>query len=311
MKKVKELMLIAHRARLDCIIGTRYDPLQERATNAADASEDNETDDEDLSLSCIRDSLRTFLHDDTSSWMMTPVLPRPLRRDVRAWARLHNFAHTTQVNSDATERYTLIHKDKTALPRRPKNGETANKAPSTDGLTKESSKGNTLTSSNSSMCRKNSSLKASVSCYDLPGYMSGGSNHSFTPSFSQAGTTSKKTRLPKDENGYICVCPGCLKTFDRACDLTHHQRSHRPKDTRPYKCDSCEKRFQYPKDCRRHERTHQRTALPLDNFEESVSLKYATVLMCIKANRCDSDRGAILRFNQRLDRSRNTTREVS
>lgn len=87
------------------------------------------------------------------------------------------------------------------------------------------------------------------------GYYSAESGDSSASMWSNASRT-KKRRLPRTHAAYVCDSPGCGKSYNRQCDLTHHQRSHRPKDSLPFACELCEKRFGFAKDLRRHQKTH-------------------------------------------------------
>lgn len=57
--------------------------------------------------------------------------------------------------------------------------------------------------------------------------------------------------------GYPCNVEGCERTFDRACELNRHQKTHLNSSERPHKCSTCNEGFLYPKDLQRHRRKHK------------------------------------------------------
>lgn len=103
----------------------------------------------------------------------------------------------------------------------------------------------------------------SASGYTSAGSMGGYSSHM---SFSSAasglsnaesfGESLMSRKRRREAGAFPCTEEGCSETFDRHCDLSHHQRRHLPYEQRPYACADCSQRFLYPKDLRRHSRTH-------------------------------------------------------
>ncbi|KAF1913425.1 hypothetical protein BDU57DRAFT_356113 [Ampelomyces quisqualis] len=56
--------------------------------------------------------------------------------------------------------------------------------------------------------------------------------------------------------GYPCSYEGCEKTYDRACELNRHKKTHLDSSQRPHRCNLCNEGFLYPKDLARHQRRH-------------------------------------------------------
>lgn len=73
------------------------------------------------------------------------------------------------------------------------------------------------------------------------------------PSGSRKAT--HKRQAPR-RGGYPCNIDGCERTFDRACELNRHQKTHLDRSERPHKCSVCHEGFLYPKDLNRHQRKH-------------------------------------------------------
>jgi hypothetical protein len=215
--------------RLRCIVECHVDPENKLPGNVVmggfTTDSCNTSDDDDALYTDMRRRLELFQLDQTRVTFKTEwIYARRLRRDIRAWARISGYRCMKLADNSM-----LIHKDRDALPRR-------TRRPSFGSL----------------------SCQVSDPVWD---YRDQNAGYSSATSFGSrvsvaASVGSKKRRLPRDEGGYACDFPGCHKTFDRQCDLSHHQRSHRPKDTLPYPCESCELRFPFPKDLRRHEKKH-------------------------------------------------------
>ncbi|PVI04511.1 hypothetical protein DM02DRAFT_518651 [Periconia macrospinosa] len=64
-----------------------------------------------------------------------------------------------------------------------------------------------------------------------------------------------KRQAPR-KGGFPCGINGCQKTFDRACDVKRHSKTHLDRSERPHKCAFCPEGFLYPKDLARHQSKH-------------------------------------------------------
>lgn len=215
-------------------------------------------EDDDAQYFRMRARLHEFQNDRDREWMKTDPIPQArMRKDLRAWARLARYGCIRlPCNS------MLIHKDKDRLPRRDRKKRNV-------GFREETDQQSSRARSPTPVGVDGSTWKAR--CY-VP-FVSSAESMASQKSAESNGSSSKKRRLPRSESGYTCDFSGCDKTFDRQCDLTHHQRSHRPKDTLPYPCEDCPARFGFAKDLRRHKRTH-RAAEELDNaFKELLGTR--------------------------------------
>lgn len=230
---------------------------------------DSYSDDEDEPYFEMRLRLADFADRPFQRYYKTkPIKDGKMRRDIRAWARLSSYC-CIKLRCGSM----LIHKDREQLPRRRRRKQSCPAAgsntdrwlsrdPEREGIwqyyrqSKDYSYTIPLDDSNADRQIPKSAEDANIWRHrgHSNGYSSGGSSGSHASVMTNA-IGSKKRRLPKDEGGYPCTFTGCDKTFDRQCDLTHHQRSHRPKDSLPYPCESCDKRFPFPKDLRRHEKS--------------------------------------------------------
>lgn len=266
--------------RVKCIIERNIDPQQgtpELPLTSQPTSDSCDTDDdEDLRYGIVRGMLQSFHDDHTNEWLNTgPIYEPRLRKDIRAWARLVRYG-CTKLPDDSM----LLHKDKSRLPRRPRKARAvetewskeyreaffASLGPEPSAPMNDRRTGSEVWEPRLaqpfypevSSPFYNGSNNSGIWGYrgDKTGYSSAGSNGSNASNMGLA-IGGKKRRLPRDEDGYPCTHSGCHMAFSRACDLSHHQRSHKPKDTLPYACGTCDKRFPYPKDLRRHEKTHR------------------------------------------------------
>lgn len=271
--------------RLYCITElslTRDEILETQATREImllETSDSCETEDDgDLEYLSMRFRLHEFQVDVDQKWLKTqPIAQRRMRKDIRAWARLARFGCMKLPDCSM-----LVCKNRYALPRRQRRkaedqvhqfkpfrrghfgeghytpagqyfedgghrffepGAEPLVLPDLDKLTQPLFQDYQSKSSRYHYQESNGSKV---------GYRSESSNDSHA----SAASASKKRRLPREEGAYACDSSGCEKTFDRQCDLSHHQRSHRPKDQLPWPCRRCDKRFGYAKDLRRHQKTH-------------------------------------------------------
>ncbi|KAH4958747.1 hypothetical protein HBI78_174470 [Parastagonospora nodorum] len=81
----------------------------------------------------------------------------------------------------------------------------------------------------------------------------------YTPGDRLDKTSSRKAphrRQAPRPGGYSCRHEGCMKTFDRACELNRHRKTHLGSFERPHQCDICNEGFLYPKDLHRHQKKH-------------------------------------------------------
>ncbi|KAF1948253.1 hypothetical protein CC80DRAFT_328033 [Byssothecium circinans] len=72
---------------------------------------------------------------------------------------------------------------------------------------------------------------------------------------SRSRRPSHRRQAPRP-GGFPCPFEGCGKTFDRACDVKRHQKTHLSRTERPHKCAICDEGFLYPKDLARHQNKH-------------------------------------------------------
>lgn len=226
--------------RMHCILMSGLDvgeqptevPVANRETS--DSCDSDDYDNEAI-YEITRSSLDKFHQDPLKKWMQVDHhYNRRLRRDIRAWARLARYG--CMKLSGGT---MLVHKHRSKVPRRPRKKLVRYVLPLMPSY----------------------KPRAQLHPNDIPF-----SNESFSSGESSAGSGGspdsvssgqKRKRLPTREEGYPCFV--CDKTFDRACDLAHHQRSHQDNESRPYGCERCDRRFTFPKDLRRHERRVHRS----------------------------------------------------
>ncbi|KAH7382392.1 hypothetical protein DE146DRAFT_226199 [Phaeosphaeria sp. MPI-PUGE-AT-0046c] len=67
-------------------------------------------------------------------------------------------------------------------------------------------------------------------------------------------------------HGYPCRFEGCERTFDRACELNRHKKTHLGSSERPHQCEHCHEGFLYPKDLARHQKKHIDQPSDKNNF---------------------------------------------
>ncbi|KAF2824184.1 hypothetical protein CC86DRAFT_51464 [Ophiobolus disseminans] len=76
----------------------------------------------------------------------------------------------------------------------------------------------------------------------------------YTPG-DRTGSAPHRRQAPRAA-GYPCKHEGCGKTFDRACELNRHRKTHLKRTERPHQCIVCHEGFLYPKDLLRHQNKH-------------------------------------------------------
>jgi len=76
---------------------------------------------------------------------------------------------------------------------------------------------------------------------------------------------SQKRQAPR-RDGYPCSYHGCRRTFDRACELNRHRKTHLDRSERPHLCNTCNEGFLYPKDLQRHQRKHNQQSAQVTYF---------------------------------------------
>ena len=233
---------------------------------AFDTSDSCDVDgDEDGQYREMREILQAFYHDvNRVSYKTNPVPDARLRKDIRAWARIARFRCIKLPCSSM-----LISKERLRLPQRQRKHQQPRREQDGVGWAFQNvsfDQHNRHTSVDQHMGCKGwqdqayeqhrlpqSDWEAHGSNYD---YQSGDSSASWS-STSSADVRGKKRRMPRNEGGYTCDFLGCERAYNRKCDLSHHQRSHKPKSEQPYACEHCDERYGFPKDLRRHEKKHQ------------------------------------------------------
>ena len=247
-----------------------YDPIADEVNRfiwVQETSDSCNTDEDSADqYGDMRRRLEQFYNDDGMTFIKTgPILRHRMRKDIRAWARL---ARCSCVKLSCGS--MLIHKSKIQLPhRRRKTLQPDSRKHSMSGMAyyDAADTGYYDDGDPSYYDAVDTDYYHPPACYDVTrnarywqprepnaGYSSADSNDSCASNMS-ATTASKKRRLEKVEGGYVCDFEACGRAFDRQCDLTHHRRSHQPKDERPYGCEGCGQRFVFPKDLRRHARS--------------------------------------------------------
>lgn len=229
--------------RTGYILDWRRDPIQLLNGSSTsllwdqESSDSCDTDDEeDESYRVLRRTLDGFRHDASkASMIISPITDARKRKDIRAWARLANYGCTTLFDQSI-----LLHKDKAQIPKRPRK-----------------SMHSRMRSSSQAAAVNGRNIWEARDPDQYMGYSSGGSMSEAGSVYSwKSGQTRPRHR--SKANGYPCTFQGCQKVYSRACDLSHHERSHRAKEEQPCECTQCGKRFPYPKDLRRHSKVHSR-----------------------------------------------------
>ena len=230
LKELEDTTKALESVRLTCILDYHIDisqPVTGRITEQETSDSCVTDDDDDERYAKTRKLLEGFRIKPQDAIKTEPLSQARHRKDVRAWARMYRYGCMKLACGSM-----MVFKDRDKLPKRPRRNRQSQPLPQYDQPIWDLREDNVDYSS------------ASASSYWSSASMSSNTN------------SNKKRRLPRDENGYSCDFPGCEKSYDRKCDLSHHQRSHRPKDTLPYPCEWCGERFPFPKDLRRHEKTH-------------------------------------------------------
>ena len=251
LKELEEMTKALESLRLTGVLEHHIDisqpvtgPVTEQETSDSCVTDD----DDDEKYAKTRKLLEGFRIKPQDAIKTEPLSQARHRKDVRAWARMYRYGCMKLACGSM-----MVFKDRDKLPKRPRRNRQSQPLPHYDQqsqpLPQHDQQIGDLREDNVDYS------SASASSYWSSASMSSNAN------------SNKKRRLPRDENSYSCdfpgceksySCdfPGCEKSYDRKCDLSHHQRSHRPKDTLPYPCEWCGERFPFPKDLRRHEKTH-------------------------------------------------------
>lgn len=238
--------------RVDCITDHKFDPAGDGFFLHLEESDNCDPDDDDDRLYVeMRKRLYAFQLEENKKYLCTePVWNRTLRKDIRAWARLARY-DCVKLSCQSM----LIHKDKGKLPQRPRFKPKDFSALLEQRILAAKDVTNNISDEDESFVYDESTEDIWQPRQSKAGYLSAGSNASSASMWSNKSKT-KKRRLPRADGAYECDSPGCGKSYDRQCHLTHHQRSHRPKDSLPFACEQCEKRFGFAKDLKRHQKTH-------------------------------------------------------
>lgn len=216
-------------------------------------------DDEDERYDSVHRTLEAFRNDASmASTIIEPIHKQRMRKDVRAWARLAEYRCTK-----LSDNSMLLHKDKSQiLKRRRRNRPNLLKPFPRDPHTPFPHGPHTPLPHDPDVWKAREPDKNA-------GYSSAESNGSAASAYSR-NSGFPKPRLRSRASGYPCAKDGCAKVYNRACDLAHHQRSHRAKEEQPCECPQCVKRFPFPKDLRRHQKIHTRKSA-LDMTEPDSS----------------------------------------
>lgn len=265
LTELNETYDIMDALRIRSIIDCHFDPEQHGAQALLMEHDTSDScgvaEDDDSCYREMRESLQAFQRDaDRSLYKTGPVWDTRLRKDIRAWARIARLRCIKLPCSSM-----LISKYPHLLPQRQRRKRPSGREQRGDVLECEEDRACTPVGRdpihsdrrNQTYAMQNRQAQSVWEPrYNNFDYQSGDSSASWS-SASSTGVRGKKRRLPRDEGGYACDFLGCQRVFDRKCDLTHHQRNHRPKDSLPYACEHCGQRYAWPKDLRRHEKTHQ------------------------------------------------------
>lgn len=254
LKELEDTACALETLRIRSILDYWFDAMEDepsRVVSKQQTSDSCETDNDrpDQFLE-MRRYLERFYNNDNQVFAKTWPLPqRRMRKDIRAWARLAGYS-CIKLSCGSM----LLHKSKLQLPRRRRK---TFKPSSNKDFVSETAYDPLLfplESMESFLARHRRNAKVWQPRDSYAGYSSADSNDSYASDMS-ANSANKKRRLDRIEGGYISDFQGCGKAFNRQCDLSHHQRSHRPKDELPCACEGCDQRFGFPKDLRRHEKS--------------------------------------------------------
>lgn len=235
LNELAEMTKTLESVRVTCVLEHCIDISQPISVSILEqeTSDSCETDDDDdEKYAHTRKLLDRFRDRSEDSVKTEPLLHARHRKDVRAWARMYRYGCMKLACGSM-----LVYKDKNKLPKRRRKSRQSQLQPQYAQLQPQYDqqiwdyREDNVEHSSASSYRSSASMQSDFS-------------------------NNKKRRLPRNENGYSCDFPGCEKSYHRKCDLSHHQRCHRPKDTLPYPCERCGDRFPFPKDLRRHEETH-------------------------------------------------------